>query len=53
MQSGVYDVTIEAPGFDKLLQNGVRLTLGESLRLDGTLPPRDPRDRNPGANGCQ
>ena len=22
------------------------------LRLDGTLPPRDPRDRNPGANGC-
>lgn len=23
------------------------------LRLDGTLPPRDPRDRNPGANGCQ
>jgi hypothetical protein len=23
------------------------------LRLDGTLPPRDPRDRNPGANGCR
>lgn len=23
------------------------------LRLDGTLPPRDPRDRNPGVNGCQ
>ncbi len=22
------------------------------LRLDGTLPPRDPRDRNPGAGGC-
>jgi hypothetical protein len=22
------------------------------LRLDGTLPPRDPRDRNPGSNGC-
>ncbi|MHB1328785.1 MAG: hypothetical protein ACYC2K_11345 [Gemmatimonadales bacterium] len=22
------------------------------LRLDGTLPPRDPRDRNPGANNC-
>jgi hypothetical protein len=22
------------------------------LRLDGTLPTRDPRDRNPGANGC-
>ena len=23
------------------------------LRLDGTLPARDPRDRNPGVNGCQ
>ena len=23
------------------------------LRLDGTLPPRDPRDRDPGVNGCQ
>ena len=23
-----------------------------SLRLDGTLPARDGRDRNPGANGC-
>ncbi len=23
------------------------------LRLDGSLPPRDPRDRNPGVNGCQ
>jgi hypothetical protein len=22
------------------------------LRLDGTLPARDPRDRNPGSNGC-
>lgn len=22
------------------------------LRLDGTLPTRDPRDRNPGTNGC-
>ena len=22
------------------------------LRIDGTLPPRDPRDRNPGSNGC-
>ncbi len=22
------------------------------LRLDGTLPPRDPRDRDPGVNGC-
>jgi hypothetical protein len=23
-----------------------------ALRLDGTLPARDPRDRNPGAGGC-
>jgi hypothetical protein len=23
-----------------------------SLRLDGTLPARDPRDRDPGTNGC-
>jgi hypothetical protein len=23
-----------------------------ALRLDGTLPTRDPRDRNPGSNGC-
>jgi hypothetical protein len=23
-----------------------------TLRLDGTLPTRDPRDRNPGTNGC-
>jgi hypothetical protein len=22
------------------------------LRLDGTLPTRDARDRNPGTNGC-
>ncbi len=22
------------------------------LRLDGSLPPRDPRDRNPGVSGC-
>lgn len=24
-----------------------------ALRLDGTLPPRDPRDRDPGVGGCQ
>jgi hypothetical protein len=22
------------------------------LRLDGSLPARDPRDRDPGVNGC-
>jgi len=24
-----------------------------ALRLDGTLPARDPRDRDPGVNGCR
>lgn len=24
-----------------------------AIRLDGTLPPRDPRDRDPGVQGCQ
>jgi hypothetical protein len=24
-----------------------------ALRLDGSLPPRDPRDRDPGVNGCR
>lgn len=24
-----------------------------AIRLDGTMPTRDPRDRNPGVNGCQ
>jgi len=23
-----------------------------ALRIDGTLPARDPRDRNPGTGGC-
>src|SRR5687768_15538408 len=37
MQSGTYDVSVTAPGFEKLVQGGVRLTLGENLRLDATL----------------
>jgi Carboxypeptidase regulatory-like domain len=37
MQSGVYEVTVSAPGFEKQTQSGVRLTLGENLRLDVTL----------------
>jgi hypothetical protein len=24
-----------------------------AIRLDGTLPTRDPRDRDPGVNGCR
>ena len=35
--SGSYEVTTVADGFDRTLQGGVRLTLGESLRLDVTL----------------
>ena len=35
--SGRYDVTTQADGFERQLQSGVRLTLGESLRLDATL----------------
>src|SRR5215468_118203 len=34
MQPGVYDVSTTAPGFDKQVQTGVRLTSGDSLRLD-------------------
>src|SRR5437764_2736573 len=34
MQPGVYDVSTTAPGFDKQVQGGVRLTSGENLRLD-------------------
>src|SRR5207248_4724891 len=33
----VYEVTTAAQGFDKQVQAGVRLTSGESLRLDTTL----------------
>lgn len=32
--------------------DGNRVQDGYSLRLDGTLPARDPRDRTPGSNGC-
>jgi hypothetical protein len=37
MQPGAYQVTTIAPGFEKQVQEGVRLTSGESLRLDMTL----------------
>jgi hypothetical protein len=37
MPSGTYDVSVTAAGFEKLVQGGVRLTLGENLRLDTTL----------------
>jgi hypothetical protein len=31
---------------------GTQVQDSYELRLDGSLPPRDPRDRNPGVNGC-
>ena len=37
MQPGEYEVTTAAQGFDKQAQAGVRLTSGESLRVDVTL----------------
>lgn len=37
MQPGEYEVAITAPGFEKQVQGGVRLTSGENLRLDATL----------------
>lgn len=37
MPSGNYEVTAQAEGFEKQVQNGVRLTLGENLRLDVAL----------------
>jgi len=32
--------------------NGNNVQDGYALRLDGSLPARDPRDRNPGTGGC-
>src|SRR3954451_5669874 len=37
MQPGVYEISTAAPGFDKQAQSGVRLTSGDTLRLDVTL----------------
>jgi hypothetical protein len=33
--------------------DGNRVQDAYELRLDGSLPPRDPRDRNPGVNDCR
>ncbi len=35
-----------------IMYDGNNVSDGYELRLDGTLPTRDPRDRNPGFNGC-
>ncbi len=37
MPPGTYQITVEASGFEKQVQRGVSLTLGESLRLDVEL----------------
>src|SRR3954465_2970727 len=37
MQPGVYDISTAAPGFEKQVQSGVRLTSGENLRVDVAL----------------
>ena len=37
MPSGTWEITSSADGFERQIQGGVRLTLGESLRLDITL----------------
>jgi hypothetical protein len=34
MPPGVYDITFESAGFDKQVQKGVTLTMGQALRLD-------------------
>ncbi|HSE51964.1 MAG TPA: hypothetical protein VLB00_07225 [Gemmatimonadales bacterium] len=51
-----YSVTSSATGPVMVLQSirhdGNSVQDGYALRLDGTLPARDPRDRNPGTSGC-
>jgi hypothetical protein len=37
MQPGDYEISVAAPGFQKQVQSGVRLTSGENLRLDAEL----------------
>jgi len=33
--------------------DGKRVSDSYALRFDATLPPRDPRDRDPGVAGCK
>lgn len=35
-----------------IMHDGNQVSDGYELRLDGTLPTRDPRDRTAGVNGC-
>ncbi|MEX2261888.1 MAG: TonB-dependent receptor [Bryobacteraceae bacterium] len=37
MPPGIYEISVERDGFEKQVQTGVRLALGESLRLDVEL----------------
>ena len=52
-----YSVTGNATKPVMLLQSiridGKQLQDGYAIRLDNTLPKRDPRDRDPGVSGCK
>lgn len=52
-----YSVTDSATKPVMLLQSirieGKQLQDGYAIRLDNTLPKRDPRDRDPGVSGCK
>ena len=37
MLPGTYQISFEAGGFQKLVRSGVRLTVNENIRVDGTL----------------
>ena len=39
LRPGIYNCTVEAPGFKQLLREGVRLATGERIRLDFVLDP--------------
>ncbi|HYP07050.1 MAG TPA: carboxypeptidase-like regulatory domain-containing protein [Bryobacteraceae bacterium] len=42
LPAGVYDMTVEAPGFKKAAQNGIRVQVAQTARLDigSTSAPR-------------
>lgn len=46
------DKTRRASILQSIRYDGPQVQDAYALRLDGNLPARDPRDRNPGVNGC-